>query len=178
MLALELCGNRRQLRVIVRPLVSRNAAPVDGFRGGIRLRQPLDDGFVVPLGIRPLLPHEGDASEAEMQLRQEFVTRQIAFTPPPFAAGWIEDDDRRRPENPQSVKHRSLLFDVGLAGDEMLLDERGNLRVVVRFGFQPNASASSRRCSEVREDGLAAARFAKRLIDILLPTNRHTTPPG
>jgi hypothetical protein len=72
------------------------------------------------------------------------------------------------------VEHGTLLFDVGLVGNEVLLDERGDLRVLVRFGFQPNASASSRRSGEVREDGfLAAARFAKRLVDVFPPFDAH-----
>ncbi len=46
---------------------------------------------------------------------------------------------------------RGVLFDVGLKWDEVVIDKRGGLFVVVRFGLQPSACTSSRSGAEIDE---------------------------
>jgi hypothetical protein len=52
-LAIELRGDGRQFRVVVRAFVSADAAPIDRFRSAGRLWKPLDDLAVEPLGVGP-----------------------------------------------------------------------------------------------------------------------------
>jgi hypothetical protein len=48
------------------------------------------------------------------------------------------------------MKPGGMFFDVGLNGDEIVVDKRCKFIVGVRFGFQPNAPASSRSGAEIQ----------------------------
>jgi len=67
-----------------------------------------------------------------------------------------------------------MFFDVGFDRHEMLVDEVGCVLVGVRLGFQPSASASSRRRTEIEQDRAALLfRGGERLIHVSAPIHRH-----
>ena len=71
-----------------------------------------------------------------------------------------------------------MFFDVGCERDEVLVDERGGLVVVVRFGFQPSASASSGSSAEVDQQWLLACfSFGERGVGVFDPVYFHDVPP-
>lgn len=71
-----------------------------------------------------------------------------------------------------------MFFDVGLYGQEILLNEVGSLRILIRLGIQPSTSASSRRRAEIKQDGtMVLPGICKCLIDIFTPTHSHSIPP-
>ena len=86
----------------------------------------------------------------------------------------IQDLHRWRPLRAEAFEGFWLLFDVDLDRNEISADEALNTRVGVHLGIQPSASPSHRSCIEIYQYRvLAALRFAKRNIDIVLPSNGH-----
>jgi hypothetical protein len=73
------------------------------------------------------------------------------------------------------VKERCALFDVRAQRDEVFRDERRDVTVVVRFGFQPNAPRSIGGGGKIREDRPRARGPRHRGIDLGLPIDRHAT---
>jgi hypothetical protein len=71
-----------------------------------------------------------------------------------------------------------MFFDVRLDGHEVLVNEGSDFLVGVRFGLQPNASASSRGGAEINEQ-----RFLRRLcffecrVRIFVPLHSHNHDP-
>jgi hypothetical protein len=76
------------------------------------------------------------------------------------------------------VEQRSCLLDVRGERNKVLVDEGGELRVSVRFGFQPNASASGGRGAEVEQHRFVF-RFgaSERTVEIFGPFNGHQASP-
>lgn len=67
-----------------------------------------------------------------------------------------------------------MFFDVRAESYEMLFDEARDGIVTVRFGFQPNATASRRRCTEIDEQRFVSAlRFRERRIDVFSEFDSH-----
>jgi hypothetical protein len=72
------------------------------------------------------------------------------------------------------VKSCGIFLDVDFDGDEFIVNERGELRVSVRFGFQPSACSSSGRRAEVNQH-----RFVLRFgliecdVNVFGPRNSH-----
>jgi len=67
-----------------------------------------------------------------------------------------------------------MFFDVGLYRQEILLNEVGSLRILIRFGIQPSTSASRWRRAEIKQNGtMVLPSVGKRLIDIFTPTQSH-----
>lgn len=59
-------------------------------------------------------------------------------------------------------------------GNEVLLDERRDLRVAIRFGFQPSACASSRGGAEVNQDRFVfRLRLGQSGINVFDPMHCH-----
>jgi hypothetical protein len=56
------------------------------------------------------------------------------------------------------VESGGLLFDVDVEGDELVANERRDLVIAVRFGFQPNATPSGGCRAEVDEKRLFRLR--------------------
>jgi hypothetical protein len=63
-----------------------------------------------------------------------------------------------------------VFLDVDCNGDEFLIDKGSELRVSVRFGFQPSACPSSRSSAEVNQHGLVLCLgLVERSIYIFVP---------
>jgi hypothetical protein len=55
-------------------------------------------------------------------------------------------------------------------GDEFLIDKRSELRVSIRFGFQPSACPSRWSGAEVHKHGLVLClSLAERSVDVFVP---------
>jgi len=71
-----------------------------------------------------------------------------------------------------------ILLDVHAKGHEFLVDERRELRVSVRFGFQPSACSSSRSGAKVNQHRLVLCLgLAERSVYVFVPRNRHLCSP-
>ena len=67
-----------------------------------------------------------------------------------------------------------MFLNVDFYGDEILVDELGDLRIRINLGIQPGASASSGRGTEVQHDEFVLLlRRLKCRIHILRKLNRH-----
>ena len=67
-----------------------------------------------------------------------------------------------------------MFFDVSFDGNEILRDEIGGALVLVRFGVQPSTCASTRRRTEIQQDGpVLLFGGEQRLIDVPTPVYRH-----
>jgi hypothetical protein len=72
------------------------------------------------------------------------------------------------------MKSCGIFLDVDFDGDEFLVNERGQLRVSIRFGFQPSACSSSGRRAEVNQHRLMLCfGLTKSGINIFVPRNSH-----
>ena len=109
------------------------------------------------------------ARQTKHQLRGEFLLGQIAFAAEALHAALVEDQRRRCPERVEAVEERAGILDVRGDWNEVLIDERGELGVGVRFGLQPNATASSGSSAEIEEYrfvlGLCARLCAVKVFD-------------
>jgi len=77
------------------------------------------------------------------------------------------------------VKLRRRLFNVDGDRKEILIDKIRGLLIGVRFGFQPNTSASSRRGAEIKQDWFSRRPgFSQRSLGIFDPLHGHTCPPN
>ena len=73
---------------------------------------------------------------------------------------------------------RGTFFDMSGEVYEVVVDERRGFVVVVRFGFQPSACASSRSGAEVDEQWfLVRFRFAECSVCVFEPVNFHFFSP-
>ena len=104
----------------------------------------------------------------------KFVFGKIALDAKTFFAVLVENQDRRRPEDFKAVEGRRRLLDVESCGNEVFLDVFRQLRIAVRLGFQPNASASSGRGAEVEEHGpMILFCLAESSLSIFYPVDHH-----
>ncbi|HXG93021.1 MAG TPA: hypothetical protein VNN73_11735 [Blastocatellia bacterium] len=164
--------------MIVRALVSADPSPVNRLRdnGGIRI--VLDDLIIPAFCFCPLLVHEGYAGKAHLKVRAEFRFRQVALYAIPFMAFRVENKHAGSPQHIESVKARRVLFDMYFDGQEVFVDELGDLSVAVGFGLQPNASASSRGGAEINQQRFVLLfRITKRSINIFVPFDSHCAIP-
>jgi len=139
--------------MIMRPAVSRHAAPEHGFRSEMRSDELCDDLVVAPLRIGEFLLHERKPANAAAQPSIEISRRQVPFEPNTFLSTAVEQQDCRRPDRTETVKPGGVLLDVRLNGEKVGLDEVGRLLIRVRLCFQPSACASSRRRAEIDQHG-------------------------
>jgi hypothetical protein len=70
----------------------------------------------------------------------------------PLLSVFVENQDRRRPQDVKAMEAGGILFDVNFNGSKGLVDPGGELRVGVRLGFQPSACASTRGGAEIDEN--------------------------
>jgi hypothetical protein len=67
-----------------------------------------------------------------------------------------------------------IFLDVDFDRHKVLVDEGCELRVSVRFGFQPSACPSGWSGAEVNQHGLVLClRLAERIVYVFVPRNRH-----
>jgi hypothetical protein len=67
-----------------------------------------------------------------------------------------------------------MFLDVSFYWKEVLVDERGGLRVFVRLGIQPSARSSCRRCAEIQQNRTPLLfRSSQGLVNIFAPVNGH-----
>jgi hypothetical protein len=67
-----------------------------------------------------------------------------------------------------------IFLDVDSDGHEFLINEGCELRISIRFGFQPSACASRRSGAKVNQHGLVLCLgLAERSIYVFVPRNRH-----
>jgi hypothetical protein len=73
------------------------------------------------------------------------------------------------------MKIRRGLFDVDGYWKKVLIDKSCELGVAIGFGFQPNASASSRGGAEVKQDWLIVTLgLGQRAIGVCNPLHGHS----
>jgi len=107
-------------------------------------------------------------------LGRKLVFGQIAFNAKTLLAILVEDQNRRRPQNVETVEGCGIPFDMDGGGNETFFNELYQLGVSVRFGFQPSASASGGCCAEVEQDGLMLRLcVAECAVYILDPVDCH-----
>ncbi len=67
-----------------------------------------------------------------------------------------------------------MFLDMGSDRNEVLVDKRGNGAVGIRFGLQPNTTASTRRCAEVEQKRpVPLPGLCESSIDIFPPLDSH-----
>ena len=72
---------------------------------------------------------------------------------------------------------RGMLFDVRFERYEVFVDEGSCFVVAVRFGFQPNTSASGRGSAEIDQHRpFTGLGFRKRRVGVCHPVNFHVSP--
>jgi len=161
-------------RGLVTAFVKGHARPVQRFRSdlaGLRIVRKLSILF---LGARPVTPRASRVGEAEAELGQEIVRREIALEAVALRAVRIREDEGRRPLRAESLERLRLVFDVNLDGQEVLVDVSIDVRVGISLGIQPSARPSHRGGVEVDQHALTGLlRLAERFIDILRPVDRH-----
>src|SRR5215831_9654392 len=92
----------------------------------------------------------------------------------PFRALRIKNQNRRGPGRVEPVEPRRMFLDVRLDGEKVRVDEACDAFIRVRLGFQPSASPSSRRRTEIEQNrptGLLGLFQCG--IDVLAPLNWH-----
>jgi hypothetical protein len=124
-------GNFTERFVVVRALVPRDSTPVNGFGGSRRIGMMLNDVIIDGLGIRPALVLERDSSEAELHLREELVARKVPFNAVTLFTVAVEHNRRRRPRDVKAFKPGAVLFDVGFYGNKIVVNESGDLVVLI-----------------------------------------------
>jgi len=73
---------------------------------------------------------------------------------------------------------RGMLFNMRGERHQVIVDEPRGLIVLVRFGFQPNTSTSSRCGAEIDQQGfLVRLRFRERRVCIFQPIYFHDSAP-
>lgn len=171
---LEIGNYFAELVVVVGLLVTRHAQPVHRSWSNSGVGILLDDLFVELLCLGPLLVHESHARQTHQEVSVKFVLRQIALDAKTLFAVLVKNEDGWRPEDVKTVKACRVFFDMDGRGDETFLDELLELGIGVRFGFQPNATGSSRSGAEIEQHGTVLGfRLAERSVNILDPIDRH-----
>lgn len=127
---------------------------------------------VLLLGSSESFTHEGDPGQTHFQLCAKLILRQVAFDPVSFFAFWIEYDYSRCPRGVKTMEISRVFFDVCFERDEVVVDKRSSLFIAVRLGFQPNASTSSGRGTEVDEQRLLVGfGLLERSVGVCQPLN-------
>ena len=121
-----------------------------------------------------MLVHKVDPRQAHFQMGAKLGIGKITLDAHPLGSVSIEDEHRRSPQHAKAVKVSGTFFDIYADGQEIFIDEARGLFVGVRFGFQPNASASLRRGAKVKQQpSFACFRLRQRGISVFSPFNRH-----
>ena len=165
--------------MVVGRAVTRHCPPVHRAGCGIGLAKARHHVVVPALRVGVFLVHERDPAETTCQGCHEFGIWQISFDTDALLPVAVEEQDRRRPDRVKSVEPRRMFFDVGFDRDEMLVDEVACFGIGVRLGFQPSASASSRRRTEIEQErAILLFRGGEPLIHVSAPIHRHVSPPA
>lgn len=164
-----------QHRVIVFAFVLAHGLPVNRFRRCLTVGIFLKDLIIKLFRVRPFLLHKGDPRQSLQQLCGEFVFWQITFNAVPLFAVFIQHQGCRRPDGIKAVEPGRIFFDVDSDRYEFLIDKGCELRVSVRFGFQPGACPSRWSGAKVHKHRLVLCPgLAERSIYIFVPRNRHS----
>jgi len=100
----------------------RHCLPVDAYGRGRGAGIFLHNLVVQFLSIGPLLARESNARQPEGQGRGELIFGQIALDAVPFFSVFVEDQDRRRPQDVKAMEAGRILFDVNFNGGKGLVD--------------------------------------------------------
>jgi hypothetical protein len=166
-LLFELLRQLAQHRVVVRGFVMAHALPIKSLGRDFRIRVTIENLAVPAFCICPVFVHEGNTRETHIQLRPEFVIRQIALETMPLNAVCIQYENCWCPRNVEAMEVDRVFFDVHFERDEVFVDEGCGLIVTVRLGFQPSTCASGRGRTEIDEQRfLAAFCFRKRSVSV------------
>ena len=169
--------NSGQVGAVVRSRVTADALVVNGLGGVCRIRVFFGDLGVAAFGVGPVLFHEGDAGEAHLKIGFEFVFRQITLKAPAFLAFGIHDQNGRRPDGVEAFEITGILLDMDVKRDEVLVYERGDFRISVRFGLQPNTGSSVGGRAEIDEQGFFLFfSVIERLVGVCDPVYGHDDP--
>jgi hypothetical protein len=101
------------------------------------------------LGSRPLLVLECDSRQSEFQFSAKLGLRQVAFYPVSLDAAGVKNQYRGSPGHIKTVEPSRVFLDVRLNRNKIRSNEVRYFIICVRLGFQPSATASSRRCAKV-----------------------------
>src|SRR6185312_12323531 len=152
----------------------RYGTPVHRARRGMGNRKARDHIVVPALRVGELFLDECDPREAVLERGNKVAVRQISFQTNPFPALTVEQKHARRPHRVKAMEPSRMFFDVGLYRQEILLNEVGSLRILIRFGIQPSTSASRRRRAEIKQNGtMVLPSVGERLINIFTPDHSH-----
>ena len=144
--------------------------PVDRFRRGFTVGILLQNFVLKLFRVRPLLLHKNDARKPQQQLCCKFVFGQIPLDAVPLFAVFVQHQGSWRPDGVKAVEPGRVFLDVDCNGDKFLIDKGSELRVSVRFGFQPSACPSRWSCAEVNQHGLVfCLGLAERSVYVLVP---------
>jgi hypothetical protein len=129
------------------------------------------------LCVWPLLAHERDAGQRDLQARPNPVFRQVTFDAIALLTVRVQHENRRRPNRIEALKPGRMFFDVGFERDEGPVDEVSSFLIAVGLGLQPSTSASGRGSREIDEQRLVF-RFSalERLVHVFDPIDEHTSP--
>jgi hypothetical protein len=117
--------------MIVRPLVLGHAQPVHSGRSNGGLWIFLQNLLVKLFRIGPILLHDGHTRQAHQQLRRELVFRQVALNAESLFAIFVENNNGWRPDRFKAPESGWVFLDVNSNGNEILFDERRELRIAV-----------------------------------------------
>lgn len=160
--------------VIVCRLVVTDAFPVERFGRGFRISKTIQHRCITPLCVNKVFAHESDARQTHLQVRAKLVDRKITLDAIAFLSVWIEYEHGWRPERVEPVEVSGMFLDVCFKWHEVVVDEGSGFVVVVGFGFQPRARASSRSSAEIDQQRfLVCLRLRERRVGVFHPVNFH-----
>ena len=139
----------------------------------------MKDFVVAVLGFGPIFVHKSNASEGEVQVSGKLLAWKISLQAKAFDSSAVHKQDSRRPQHIKAVKLCRRLFNVDGDRKEILIDKIRSLLIGVRFGLQPNTSASSRRGAEIKQDWFSRRPgFSQCSLGVFDPLHGHTYPPN
>ena len=100
---------------------------------------------------REILLHKSNASKSHLEKHLELAFRKIALESITFLAIGVRDNNGRRPRGVEAMKVFRVFLDVYVQGNEVLVYERRDFKVLVRLGFQPSTCTSGRCRTEIDE---------------------------
>jgi hypothetical protein len=117
--------------MVMRRLVLGHTQPVHCRRRHGRLGIFIQNLLVEFLSIRPLLFHNRHARQPHQELCGELVFWKVTFNTEALLPIFIKDKDGWRPNRFKAPEPCWIFFDMNSNGDEVLFDERRELRVTV-----------------------------------------------
>lgn len=151
----KLLADFSQHGVVVGLFVVADGSPIHGFRSAGRVQVLVNNIAVQSLRIGPFFVGKGDPPQRHLQLGSELFSRKVSLNTKTLNSGAIKEQDSGRPQHVEAMEVRWRLFNVDGNGQEILINRTGQLLVSIRFGFQPNACASSRGSAKIQQNCFA-----------------------